>query len=226
MNKQDGPEADAMGDPPAKRVRADARRNLDMIVQAAKEVFIIAGVDAPVRAIADKAGVGVATLYRHFPQRSDLVAAVFRRELDACVDVAAALAAELPAAMALEGWLLRFADFVATKRGLSSALHSGDPAFNALPAYFDAKLRPALRGLVQTAVSAGEVRGDIDPDELISAVVGLCHSASAGRPGFTRRMIVLLVDGLRFRPGEPAGFSGPDGPWGLPGRAGPRPDRW
>src|SRR3984957_14517511 len=76
-----------------RRVRADAQRSLDALLQAAKAVFATSGVDAPVREIAEKAGVGLATLYRHFPQRSDLVAAVFRREIDACADTAPALGA-------------------------------------------------------------------------------------------------------------------------------------
>jgi AcrR family transcriptional regulator len=183
-----------------RRIRADARRNLDTLLQAAKEVFAVVGVDAPVREIAEKAGVGVATLYRHFPQRSDLIAAVFRRELDACADVAPALAAELPPAEALERWLYRFADFVGTKRGLAAALHSGAAAFDSLPAYFDERLRPALRGLLRAAAEAGEIRDDVDPDELLTAVAGLCHAERADRPGASRRMIALLVDGLRFGP--------------------------
>jgi AcrR family transcriptional regulator len=77
-----------------RRVRADAQRNIDALLEAAKAVFDASGVDAPVRAIAEKAGVGVGTVYRHFPQRADLIAAVFRREMDACADAAPILAAE------------------------------------------------------------------------------------------------------------------------------------
>ena len=79
---------------PERRVRADAQRSLDALLFAAKEVFATSGVDAPVREIADKAGVGLGTLYRHFPQRADLIAAVFRREIDLCADAAALLMAE------------------------------------------------------------------------------------------------------------------------------------
>ena len=201
MDKKKGT-ADQIGDPgdsQERNVRSDALRNLDTLVQAAKEVFAASGVDAPVREIAEKAGVGVATLYRHFPLRSDLIAAVFRRELDACVDVAPILAAELPPSVALERWLVRFAEFVGTKRGLSAALHSGDPAFNSLPAYFDARIRPTLSELLQKAVAAGEIRSDVASDELLSAVVGLSHGERPDRPGMTQRMISLLVDGLRFQ---------------------------
>src|SRR5215472_8841179 len=90
-----------------RRVRADAQRNIDALLQAAKAVFATSGVDAPVREIAGKAGVGVGTIYRHFPQRSDLIAAVFRREIDACADAASVLAAEHKPGDALARWMQR-----------------------------------------------------------------------------------------------------------------------
>ena len=92
----------------------------------------------------------------------------------------------------------RYAAFVATKRGLAEALHSGDPAFDALPAYFDQRLRPALRTLFQSAAAVGEVRADVEPDEIMSAVTSLCMSARNDRPDHARRMVALLVDGLRY----------------------------
>jgi AcrR family transcriptional regulator len=119
-----------------RRLRADAARNVDSLLEAAKAVFATSGVDAPAKEIADLAGVGVGTLYRHFPQRSDLVKAVFQRGVDACADAAPALAAAGDPAAALAAWLHRYTEFLATKRGLAAALHSGDPAFDALPGYF------------------------------------------------------------------------------------------
>ena len=178
-------------------VRIDAQRSLDALLQAAKAVFATSGVDAPVREIAEKAGVGLGTLYRHFPQRSDLIAAVFRREMDACADIAPILADEHEPFEALANWMQRYAAFVATKRGLAKALHSGDPAFDNLPGYFDQRLRPAFRGLLEAAVAAGEVRADVDADELLSAVASLCMSAYNTAPGRAVRMVALLVDGLR-----------------------------
>src|SRR5277367_6261990 len=115
--------------PTSRPVRADAQRNTDALLEAALAVFAASGVDAPVREIAEKAGVGVGTVYRHFPQRADLIAAVFRREMDACADSAPILAAEHEPFEALANWMQRYAAFVATKRGLAKALHSGDPAF-------------------------------------------------------------------------------------------------
>lgn len=180
-------------------VRADAKRNMDALLEAAKLVFVTTGIDAPVREIADKAGVGTGTLYRHFPKRSDLVAAVFRREIDACVDAALVLANEYNPFEALAKWMQRYADFIVTKRGLASGLHSGDPAYSDLPTYFDKKLRPALQALLDEANKAGEVRTDIESDDLLRAVANLCMSASDDRIDYARRMVALLVDGLRYK---------------------------
>lgn len=185
-------------DPTKRTVRADAQRNIDALLQAALAVFKTAGVDAPVRAIAEQAGVGIGTLYRHFPQRSDLIIAVFRQQVDACADAAPVLAAEHTPGAALARWMQRYADFIVNKRGLATALHSGDPAFNMLPAYFEARLRPALQALLDAAASAGEVRADIEPDDLLRAVGCLCMAAHDDQTDYVRRMVALLVDGLRY----------------------------
>ncbi len=179
--------------------RADARRNQHALLDAAMEVFATAGVDAPIRDIAERAGVGVGTLYRHFPKRSDLIAAVFRKEVDACAAAAATIAAQYEPGDALERWLDRFIGFVAAKRGLSAALHSGDPAFEPLPAYLMEHLAPAAAGLLAAAAEAGRVRSDVKPADLLMAVAHLC--APDGKGGITaesRRMVSLLVDGLRY----------------------------
>ena len=181
-----------------RRVRADAQRNLDALLQAAKAVFATSGVDAPVREIAEQAGLGVGTVYRHFPQRSNLIAAVFRREIDACAAEAPILAAEYPPFEALARWMQRYAAFIATKRGLATALHSGNPAFDPLPAYFQQRLQPAFRALLDSAAAAGEVRADVDPEDLLGAVASLCMSAHNDGPGRAERMVALLVDGLRY----------------------------
>jgi AcrR family transcriptional regulator len=192
------------GNQTARRVRADARRNVEALLDAAKAVFATSGVNAPVREIAAKAGVGLGTVYRHFPHRSDLVVAVFRHEVDACADAAPVLAAEYEPGEALARWLQRYTGFIAAKRGLAEALHSGDPAFDPLPAYFDERLRPALRSLLEAATAAGEVRPGVDPDDLLTAVRNLCLPAAEDRDGHTQRMVALLVDGLRYGAGEPA----------------------
>lgn len=179
-------------------LRADAKRSMDAILTAALQVFAESGVDAPVREIAQRAGVGVGTLYRRFPQRSDLIVAVFQRQVDACAAAAPQLAQQYEPADALSHWVQRYADFIITKRGLAAALHSGDPAYQALPAYFDAHLRPALQSLLDAAVAAGQVRDDIDPVELLRAVGNLCLSAREDRLETARRMVTLLVDGMRY----------------------------
>jgi len=184
--------------PTERRVRADAQRNLDGLLQSAMTVFAASGVDAPVREIAKQAGVGVGTVYRHFPQRSDLIKAVFRREIDACADAASLLAAEHGPGEALAQWMQRYVDFLSAKRGLAAALHSGDPAYEALPAYFDKRLRPALESLLAAAAAAGEIRSGVEPNDLLRAVASLCTSANDVGADHPRRMVALLVDGLRY----------------------------
>jgi len=183
--------------------RADAQRKMASLLESAAEIFSKSGVDAPVREIAERAGVGLGTVYRHFPQRSDLIAAVFQTQVDACAKAASTLAGEYDPAEALARWLHRYADFLSTKRGLAAALHSGDPAYSALPAYFDKHLRPALQGLLDSAVLARALRADIEAEDLLHAVANLCRTKRDKEPAYARRMVDLLVDGLRYR-GESA----------------------
>ncbi len=188
--------------PPARQIRADARRNEDAVLEAAKAVFITHGVDAPVREIAAMAGVGLGTLYRRFPTRSDLVAAVFRREVDACAAEAPALAAMMPPGEALATWLLRYTEFIATKRGLAAALRSGNPAFDTLPRYFRDNFEPALGLLLDAAMAAGEVRAGVDAYDLLRAVGNLSVPADPDGNDHTQRMVALLIDGLRYGAGS------------------------
>jgi AcrR family transcriptional regulator len=185
-------------------VRADAQRNLDALLEAAKAVFGASGVDAPVRDIAAAAGVGIATVYRHFPRRSDLVAAVFRREVDACAAAAPALSREHEPGEALARWLRRYTSFIVTKRGLAAALHSGDAAFDALPGYFRQHLEPALQSLLDAAVGAGQIRDDVEPYPLLRAVGNLSISTGDDEAIHSRRMVDLLIDGLRYGARAPA----------------------
>lgn len=182
---------------PRSFVHADARRNLEALTDAASVVFASDGVDAPAKAIADRAGVGVGTLYRHFPQRSDLVVAVFQQAVEACADAADDLRATYAPDEALARWLQRFTDFVAIKRGLAAALQSGDVAFEALPAYFIERLGGALTELLDAAAAAGTVCADIDAPQLLRAVADLCHGATT--PEQSQQLVGLLVEGLRHR---------------------------
>lgn len=189
---------------PARRVRADARRNEDTLLEAAKIVFSSSGVDAPVREIALRAGVGLGTLYRHFPKRADLVAAVFRREVDACAAEASTFAAERGPVEALTNWLMRYTQFIATKRGLAAALHSGDPTFETLPAYFRSSFEPALEALLDAASKAGAVRADVEPYDLLRAIGNLSVATGDDGAAHTERMVRLLIDGLRYGIGKVA----------------------
>jgi AcrR family transcriptional regulator len=181
-----------------RRLRADAQRNVEALLEAAKSVFATSGVDAPAKQIADLAGVGVGTLYRHFPQRSDLVKAVFQHEVDACAAAATALAAAHEPGTALAQWLHRYTEFLATKRGLASALHSGDPAFDALPAYFHQHLEPALESLLDAATASGDIRADVSPADLLHAVANLCVPVAGEGIAYSQRIVALLIDGLRY----------------------------
>jgi AcrR family transcriptional regulator len=187
-----------MGETAAPRqLRVDAQRNIDSLVESAKALFMSSGVDVPMKEIADRAGVGVGTLYRHFPLRSDLISAVFKLEIDDCAAEAPLLAASHPPDVALELWLQRYTGFVAT-----AALHSGDPAYSTLRAHFEEHVGPALRMLLHNAVAAGLVHDGEDPLELLGAVANLCIPA----PGATDnsrayRMVALMVKGLRYDAG-------------------------
>ena len=174
-----------------RRRRSDARRNVDALVEAAREVFASSGVDAPAKEITDRAGVGVGTLYRHFPQRSDLVKAVVESGIDEVADAGPELSAAHDPAEALARWAGRLADLLATKRWLGAALHTGDPAFAELPGYFRQRLGPALVTLLDAAVAAGAVRDDVGPDDLLAAVMQLSQ-ADRGR-----HLVAVFIDGLR-----------------------------
>lgn len=202
--KKKGNQEDSEPQGPSDRhVRADAQRNIEALLKAAKAVFIVSGVDAPVRDIAEKAGVGVGTVYRHFPQRSDLIVAVIRHEVDACAEAATSLAKKHKPFEALSRWVHRYVDLVAAKRGLASALHSGNPAYDALPNYFQERLCPALQTLLDEAAASGEARTGIEPYDLLFAIAGICSMSShpAVDVGADRalRMVDLLIDGLRYR---------------------------
>jgi AcrR family transcriptional regulator len=192
-----------------RRLRADAQRNVDSLLEAAKTVFGTAGVDAPAKQIADLAGVGVGTLYRHFPQRSDLVKAVFQREVDACANAATTLAAAHEPGAALAKWLHRYTEFLATKRGLATALHSGDPAYCALPAYFMQRLGPALGSLLEAATASGEIRAGISAKDILHAVANLCVPVPGEGVAYSQRMVALLIDGLRYGAGAQSTATSP-----------------
>ncbi len=167
------------------------------MTEAARTVFAISGVDAPAKEITDLAGVGVGTLYRHFPQRSDLVKTVVESGIDAVADAGPALSAGHEPAEALTMWIRRFTELLATKRGLASALHSGDPAFSGLPGYFLQRLGPALAALLDAAVADGAVRDDISAEDLLHAITQLSQPVPGRAPEHNQRILAVLLDGMR-----------------------------
>ncbi|MFI6376863.1 TetR/AcrR family transcriptional regulator [Streptomyces sp. NPDC050546] len=181
--------------------RKDARRNKAALLDAAAAVFVTSGVEAPVRDIAARAGVGVGTIYRHFPNRADLVIAVYRHQVDACAEAGPALLASSASPYAaLRRWIDLFADFLVTKHGLAAALHSDDAGFEALHAYFIDRLVPVCAELLAAAADTGEIDSDIEAYELMRGVGNLCIGADSDPRYDARRLVGLLIAGLR-RPG-------------------------
>jgi AcrR family transcriptional regulator len=182
-------------DPP-RRQRSDAKRNVVALVEAARTVFAKSGVDAPAKEITDLAGVGVGTLYRHFPLRSDLIVAVLQHEIDECVEAADELASTLSPWAALIVWIERFTEFVDTKLGLASALHSGDQAYEGLPERLLDRLEPALHTLLVRAVESGHARDDVAAREVLIAIALICQPVRGQKPSFNQRMTRVFMEGL------------------------------
>jgi AcrR family transcriptional regulator len=185
---------------PAARKRADARRNEETLLDAAAAAFVASGVDVPVRDIAVKAGVGIGTVYRHFPTRADLIVAVYRHQVEACAEAGPALLANssTPHA-ALAQWINLFVDFLVTKHGLAKALQSDAAAFETLHAYFLDRLVPVCAQLLDAAAAAGEIRAGTDAYELMLGVGNLCIGADNNPRYDARRMVALVIAGLRLR---------------------------
>jgi AcrR family transcriptional regulator len=181
---------------PSRRQRSDAKRNVAALVEAAKTVFADSGVDAPAKEITDLAGVGVGTLYRHFPRRSDLIIAVLQHEIDECVLAAEEFGTTLGPREALMGWIERFTDFVGTKRGLASALHSGDPAYDDLPQHLLDRIEPALQTLLARAVDDGYARNDVTAREVLMTIALICQPVPGEQPSFNQRMTRVFMAGL------------------------------
>ncbi|RDG34841.1 TetR/AcrR family transcriptional regulator [Streptomyces corynorhini] len=191
--------------PPAGRRRSDVRRNERILLDAAAAVFVRAGVDAPVREIAAESGLGMGTIYRHFPTRADLVVAVFRHQVDALAAAPTAPAAGTPYE-ALRLWVHRFADFLVTKHGLAEALHSDQAGFESLHNEFVERLLPVLDELLKASAAAGHTHPDIRAYDVMLGIGNLCVGVETF-PGYqARRMIDLLLAGLaRTAPAPAAG---------------------
>ena len=182
----------------ARPKRTDARRNEQTLLDAAAAVFVTSGVEAPVRDIAARAGVGMGTIYRHFPTRADLIIAVYRHQVEACAQAGPALLASSSTPLAaLTQWIDLFVDFLITKHGLAAALQSDNASFETLHAYFLDRLVPVCAQLLGAAAAAGEIRPDIDAYELMRGIGNLCAGVGSDSRYDARRVVGLLIAGLR-----------------------------
>ena len=180
------------------RKRADARRNEAALLDAAAAAFVESGVSVPVRDIAVSAGVGVGTIYRHFPTRAALIVAVYRHQVEACAEAGPILLAECDGPhRALVRWIGMFTDFLVTKHGLAEVLQSDAAAFRTLHAYFIDRLVPVCAQLLEAAAAAGEIRPGANAYELLRGVGNLCAGAGSDPRYDPRHMIELLIAGLR-----------------------------
>jgi AcrR family transcriptional regulator len=190
--------AESGSEAPAPRKRSDARRNEETLLAAAAATFVASGVDVPVRDIAVRAGVGVGTIYRHFPTRADLVAAVYRHQVEACARAGPTLLTDSSSPLAaLTDWIDLFIDFLITKRGLASALRSDSAAFQTLHAYFLDRLVPVCAQLLDAAAAAGQIVPDVDAYGLMRGIGNLCIGADNDPDYDARRMVQLVIAGLR-----------------------------
>jgi len=182
----------------ARSKRADARRNEETLLDAAATVFVASGVEAPVRDIAAEAGVGVGTIYRHFPTRADLIVAVYRHQVEACAEAGPALLATSATPYAALGqWVDQFVDFLVTKHGLAAVLQPENAGFDTLHAYFLDRLVPVCTQLLDAAARSGEIRPGLDAYELMRGVGNLCIGADSDPRYNARHLVELLIAGLR-----------------------------
>jgi AcrR family transcriptional regulator len=183
-----------------RKPRADAVRNRERVLEAAKVVFSAGGADASLEVVAKRAGVGIGTLYRHFPTREELFEAVYRREVEQLGDLAEQLKNEAEPVEALRRWLRSNVEFVATKKGMSAALALATHKPSDLMAYSFDRLTKAVGALLARAIAAGEIRADIGPEDVLRALIGMCYLHD--QPGWQKSVLRLLdvfVDGLCMR---------------------------
>jgi AcrR family transcriptional regulator len=183
-----------------RKPRADSQRNREKLLAAAREVFRTGGPEASLEAVARTAGVGIGTLYRHFPTRDALFEAVYRGDVDRLTALAEQLGREAEPVDALRRWAHVCVDVIATKKGMLATLTLAAEGKQDLYAYSMDRMTSAVRALLGRAVAAGEIRDDITPEDLLRALVGMCHTRD--RPGWKEtvlRLVDVFVDGLRLR---------------------------
>jgi AcrR family transcriptional regulator len=188
--------------PGTRALRADAQRNRDRLLDAAVRAFAQDGPDVTLDAIAKDAGVGIGTLYRHFPTRESLVEAAYRNELARLCDAVADLLRAMPPDVATRTWMDRFVDYMTTKRGMADALRAVVASGGNPYAQSRDRLTAAVTTLLDAGAAAGTVRSDVEPGDVLASLSGV--SLAAGEPAQrdqARRLLDLLMDGLRYRAG-------------------------
>lgn len=183
---------------PARKLRTDAQRNRQRILEVAKEAFTRSGANASLDDIAKQAGVGPGTLYRHFPTRDALLEAVYRTEVEKLASAEQKFAQTMPPTEALRAWMLLFTDYIATKKIIAPALSAqvGDHSKVIEASY--APIHEAIRALVKRAINSGDIRRDLDPVDLLRALIGVAYtSASPDWQQSARRLVDILISGSR-----------------------------
>ena len=182
----------------ARKPRADGARNRELLIDAAKAGFADVGLTVSLEEIARRAGVGIGTLYRHFPSREAVVEAVYRREVQQLVEAVPRLLETSPTGEALHQWMHLFVNYIATKRLIAPSLGAAVRPTSAPHATPAELITQAISTLVKAAVRSGDVRKDIDPSDLLRALVGVSYgNPDAGWQASARRLIDILMDGLR-----------------------------
>ena len=183
---------------PARKPRADSARNRQLLIDAAKAGFADVGLHVSLEEIARRAEVGIGTLYRHFPTREAVVEAVYRREVEQLAEAVPQLLETWPAGEALHKWMHLFVDYIATKRLIAPSLGAAAARTSTLYTTSVELITGAISTLVKRAIASGAVRKDIDPSDLLRALVGVSYgNPDAGWQASARRLIDILMDGLR-----------------------------
>ena len=185
--------------PAEKALRADAQKNRDKLIKAAGLAFFQHGIDTSLEEIAERAGVGIGTLYRHFPTREHLVEVVYRREVEDLCQAAETLAKRHPPDVALAEWMLRFVDYIAAKRGMADSLKLLVASNSEFFAESSGRIPAALQKLVDAAIATGTIRADIESSDVLHALSGIYSAPKT--PDWrerSKRMVALLMDGLRW----------------------------
>ena len=183
---------------PRRRLRSDGQRNRENLLKVAKAAFTAGEVDIPLDEVARRAGVGIGTLYRHFPNRDALIEAVYRAELDSLADAAPILAAQHPPVEALRAWMRLFVDYIAAKLVIAPALNGLAGGTGALYAQSGTVLQDAIEKLMSAAVASGDISADIEPVDLLRALAGVSnYAAGPGWENSAKRLVDILIAGSR-----------------------------